>query len=108
MAPLDRSAVRLVGNGRHYPVPVGERGTQACFRGRRLRHTTGIEFSAPVALPIKGTIHPFAQRNFDITPDGRQLLVVLPAAADEDGARTARIRVGQNWFEALTRLVPTN
>jgi Tol biopolymer transport system component len=71
-----------------------------------VRHAPGIEFGTPAALPIKGTIHPFPQRNFDITPDGRQLLVVLPADVGDDGARTARISVVQHWFEELRRLAP--
>ena len=65
----------------------------------------GFSFSAPIALPIEGAIHPLAQRNFDVTPDGQQLLIVLPASTD---GGSARIRIVQNWFEELRRLVPVN
>ncbi len=59
-----------------------------------------------MALPIEDTIHPLAQRNFDVTPDGEQFLVVLPASTD--GGAPDSIAVVLNWFEELRRLVPTN
>ena len=45
-------------------------------------------------------------RNFDITPDGKQFIVVMPAttAGDEQG----QIAVTLNWFEELRRRVPSN
>ena len=66
--------------------------------------------SKPTPLPIEGTIHPVAQRNYDVTPDGKQLLVVLPAAnAQKDSARrpTQQINIVLNWFEDLKARVPT-
>lgn len=63
-----------------------------------------LAFSAPTALPIEDTIHPLRQRNFDATPDGRHLLVVLPGSADGDAR--SRIQVVQHWTEELKRLAP--
>ncbi len=71
----------------------------------RVTTSPGVTFSAPTALPIEGTVHPLLQRNFDVTPDGQQVLVVLPASTDGD--TRPRIQVVQNWFEELTRLVST-
>lgn len=64
----------------------------------------GLAFSAPTALPIEDTIHPLLQRNFDVTPDGQQVLVVLPPSTDDD--TRPRIQVVQNWTEELKRLAP--
>ena len=56
-----------------------------------VRTKPSLSFGRPTPLPIEGTIHPLAQRNYDVTPDGRQLLVVVSAAPRlaEDG-RSAR------------------
>ena len=60
-------------------------------------------------LPIEGAIHPLAQRNYDVTPDGKQLIVVLPAqAAQSDPSRRAseQINVVLNWTEELKARAP--
>jgi hypothetical protein len=36
-----------------------------------VRHTgAALSFGAPVPLPVRDTVHPPLQRNFDVTPDG--------------------------------------
>ena len=66
-------------------------------------------FGNPVPLAIKG----FAQsvccrRDYDITPDGKQFIVILPpGAATNEAPQTLQIQVVLNWFEELKRLVPT-
>lgn len=75
-----------------------------------VRADHGLTFGTPVPLPIVGTIHPLLQRNYDVMPDGKQLLVVLPApSAQGDPSRTAssQINVVLNWFEELRARVPT-
>ena len=60
-------------------------------------------------LPIEGTIHPTTQRNYDITPDGKQLVVVLPlSGVRNDSTRRApqQINVVLNWFNELQQRVP--
>ena len=42
-----------------------------------IREEQGLTLGTPVPLPIDGAIHPLAQRNYDVTPDGKQLIVVL-------------------------------
>jgi len=75
-----------------------------------VRAEQGLTFSTPVAVPIEGTIHPIQQRNYDVMPDGKRLLVVLPAADAKTGATretNAQINVVLNWFEELrTRARP--
>lgn len=64
-------------------------------------------FGTPVALPIERTVHPIAQRNYDVTPDGKRLLVVLSAAGADSGRRPAeQINVVLNWVEELKARVP--
>ena len=71
----------------------------------------GFRVGKPTALPIEGTEHQRSQRNYDITPDGKQLLVVVPAASSEPDSdfRPAQqeIRIVLNWFEELKTKVPT-
>ena len=61
-----------------------------------------------VELPITGTIHDFGgPRNFDITPNGKQFLVVIPAAQSETNQQASlQINVVLNWLEELKRRVP--
>jgi serine/threonine-protein kinase len=69
-----------------------------------------LTFGKPTVLPIEGTIHPVTQRNYDVTPDGKQLLVVLPAApaGKASAARPVQqINVVLNWFQELNARVPT-
>jgi hypothetical protein len=73
------------------------------------RAEQGLAFGAPAPLPIDGTIHPILQRNYDVTPDGKRLLVVLPAeTAATESARNApaQINVVLNWFEELRTRAP--
>ena len=69
----------------------------------------GLTFGTPVPLPIDGTIHPLSQRNYDVTPDGKQLIVVLPAQATQsDPTRRAAVQINVvlNWFEELKARAP--
>lgn len=69
----------------------------------------GLTFGSPVTLPIDGTIHPQSQRNYDVTPDGKQLVVVLPEQATRGGAAGSapvQINVVMNWFEELKARAP--
>jgi serine/threonine-protein kinase len=69
-----------------------------------VRAETGLTFGTPMAVPIEGTIHPILQRNYDVMPDGKRLLVVLPASDVKTGAArgpSTQISVTLNWFEDL-------
>ncbi len=72
-----------------------------------VRTESGFSTGTPTVLPIEGTIHPIAQRNFDVTPDGKQFLVVLPdTAPTSTQARPQQISVVLNWQEELKQRVP--
>jgi hypothetical protein len=49
---------------------------------------------------------PEGSRDYDITPDGERILMIVPA--DEPGLENARpqIHVVLNWFEELKARVP--
>jgi eukaryotic-like serine/threonine-protein kinase len=73
-----------------------------------IRTEHGLTVGLPVPLPIDDAIHPLAQRNYDVTPDGKQLLIVLPAQAQTAAGRrgTAQINMVLNWFEELQTRAP--
>ena len=67
-------------------------------------------FSAPVPVPRGGADcdpAPTAQRNYDVTPDGRILGVVAAGQTRSAGPTTPQIQVVLNWFEELKARVPT-
>ena len=46
-------------------------------------------------------------RPYDITPEGKQFIVMLPPAQAESGERpTQQINVVLNWFEELKQRLP--
>ena len=66
--------------------------------------TPTVAFGEPAVL-VPSIAHGLAlsERWYDITPDGRQLLVQVPERMDP---RSREITVVLNWFEELKRLVP--
>jgi serine/threonine-protein kinase len=58
-------------------------------------------------LPIKGVIGETGPRSYDITPDGKHFVVMLPKShADADKAPSEQINVTLKWFEELKQRVP--
>jgi hypothetical protein len=69
-----------------------------------IRAEQGLTLGTPVPLPVDDSIHPLTQRNYDVTPDGKQLLIVLPAQTSQTAtARRASVQINivLNWFEEL-------
>jgi serine/threonine protein kinase/WD40 repeat protein len=75
-----------------------------------VRTETPFSVSKPSTVPITGIIQPpRSQRNYDITPDGKQFVVVLLASAQgEPNLRLprAQINIELNWFRELQERVP--
>jgi serine/threonine-protein kinase len=72
-----------------------------------VRTESGFSTGTPTVLPIEGTVHPIAQRNYDVTPDGKQFVVVLPESAGSSSQlRPQHIDVVLNWTEELKTRVP--
>ncbi len=69
-----------------------------------IRAEQGLKLGTPVPLPIEDAVHPLSQRNYDVTPDGKQLLIVLPpqTAQNANGRRASvQFNIVLNWFEEL-------
>jgi len=73
-----------------------------------VRTEPAFSTGTPRTLPIEATIHPIAQRNYDVMPDGKRLLVVLPAQTSSEPARrqTQQAVIVLNWFDELKTRVP--
>jgi len=63
-----------------------------------------FSFGQPVPLPIEGISQPAGGRRYDIMPDGKRFLVMLPETQTKGQARGApQINVVLNWFEELKK-----
>ena len=74
-----------------------------------IRAEQGLTLGTLVPLPIDDAIHPLTERNYDVTPDGQQLLIVVPAhTAQSDSKRRAALQIDVvlNWHEELKQRVP--
>jgi hypothetical protein len=58
-------------------------------------------FANPVQLRVNDFLQvPGVSRQFDVTPDGKQFIVVMPPGTSV-GSDTAQIQVVLGWFEEL-------
>ncbi len=74
-----------------------------------IRTAPSFTFGSARPLPIEGFLNATANvRYYDVTPDGKQFILVSPDASPADSARraTAQINVVLNWFEELNERVP--
>ena len=51
---------------------------------------------------------PWGQRLYDVDPTGRRFLAMKAEAVSADESQRSQLYIVRNWFEELTRLVPTN
>ncbi len=67
-----------------------------------------FSFGRPMPIPIERAVLGGNGRYYDVTPDGKQFLVVMPPDAQNAAARppAERINVVLNWFEELKQRVP--
>ncbi len=64
-------------------------------------------FSKEQTLPVQGLRVSFVSRDYDISPDGKQLLIVSSVdRSDVDEPDRPKINVITNWFEELKERVP--
>jgi Tol biopolymer transport system component len=57
-------------------------------------------------LPIEGIIGETGPRNYDITPDGKFIVMVPRSQSDSDKAAPEQINISLNWIEELKQRVP--
>ena len=67
-----------------------------------------FKFGKPVLLPVQRPILGGPGRNFDVSSDGKQFIVVLPGATSTGDPNRGQINVTLNWFEELRQRVPVN
>ena len=65
-------------------------------------------FTSEKPLPVERFLPVINYREYDILPDGKQLVMIFPAERAQNGASPpARIRSVLNWTEELKLRVPT-
>ena len=68
----------------------------------RVHTQPSFSVEAPIALPITGLVLSGRQRNWDITPSGKEFIGVIDAGQPVSGPAAApQIQVVINWFEEL-------
>jgi len=67
-----------------------------------------VVFGNPTPLPIEGIIG-FSARGYDITPDGKAFVVLLPKSQTDPKHKVPpdQVNVTLNWFEELKQRVST-
>jgi serine/threonine-protein kinase len=112
--PATGAKFQITRSGSHHPLwsPNGKElyyvYNQQLF-SVSLQTQSGFAFSTPMALPVKGFIQPAGHRQFDITPDGKQFVVIFPpgqAQASNEPRQAPQIQVVLNWFTELQQRVP--
>src|SRR5262249_6973248 len=66
-----------------------------------VRTQPAFSFGKPSPLQIDGIMQRGLPRSYDITPDGKQFLVVLPASQAGTNSQPLQINVVLNWLEEL-------
>ncbi len=81
-------------------------GTARQIMAVEIQSQRGFAFGKTTLLPISGISAPGA-RPYDITPDGKYFVVMVPKSqAAPDKAPAEQINVTLNWFEDLKQRVP--
>ncbi len=85
--------------------PAG--ATQSTLKVVDVNLEPAFSFTNERALPLEGFLVFPGYRDYDITPDGEQFVVILPADSAETGNPSRpRIHIVLNWFEELKERVP--
>jgi serine/threonine protein kinase len=72
-----------------------------------IRTQPSFAFGNPVALPIQDFVQSGGSwRNYDIMPDGKQFILVLPSTNTPQVSRSGEIQVVLNWLDELKPRVP--
>ena len=98
-------------DGKEIFYAQGLGGGRADLMSIAVQTRPGISFGKAAPLPIKNFWHngaPGAPRGFDITPDGKEFVIMVPSN-DESGERqSAQIYVALHWLEELKRRAPVH
>ena len=86
------------------PSPRGP----SIFGSMSITTRPSVSFGTPVRAPRSGfnTAAPGTARPYDILPDGKHFIGVVPAAQTQPGGAAAQIQVVLNWFDDVKQRVP--
>jgi serine/threonine-protein kinase len=112
--PLTGAMHQISSGGGHYPLWSPD-GKQLFYANDDVGGTSQIisvdvqtqpTFAAvkTTPLPVKGILSNQARGGFDITPDGKYFVVLLPPSPGK--APIAQINITLNWFDQLKQRVP--
>jgi hypothetical protein len=65
----------------------------------------GVEFGPERTLPLEGFLVFYTYRDYDVTPDGRHFLVIVPGHKPPEPPRIVVVR---HWFEELRERAPAD
>jgi serine/threonine protein kinase/Tol biopolymer transport system component len=96
-------------DGKEIFYALGQGGGRADLMSIAVQTRPSFSFGKATPLPIKSFWHngaPGAPRGFDITPDGKEFVIMVPSSDEASERQTAQIYVALHWFEELKRRVP--
>ena len=67
----------------------------------------GVKAAGLICDPHGGYLGSTDNRHWDVSPDGQSLLMVKPTSGATMEAAPSQLVLVRNWFQELTRLVPT-
>ena len=70
----------------------------------QVRSESPFTFTNAETLPLQGFLTFPNYTNYDLTPDGERVLVVMPADQPTTESARPRIHIVENWFEELSRI----
>jgi len=89
----DGKEIYLDNNGRLYSIAI--------------QSQPNLTWGNPVALPITGFYQQNVRpRHYDITPNGKQFVMVFPLQTITDATNSSQIQIVLNWFRELQQRVP--
>ena len=72
-----------------------------------VKTSPAFSVSSPAPLNFPQIIRNSGERDFDISPDGRRFVAILPGSEIRSSGRPAeQVSVVVNWFEELKQRVP--
>jgi serine/threonine protein kinase len=71
-----------------------------------IRTQPAFSFGQPVELAIEGIIQPVGGRSYDITPNGKFLVVLPETQAKEQARQILQVNFVLNWLEELKQRMP--
>jgi len=99
--PITGARYQVTKRGGRFPIWSADSRTVYYESDGRLYSTamktgSGVTFSEPVALPIAGFNQTLIRRNYELTPDGKHIIMVFRSP-------DVQVDVTSNWFEDLNR-----